>query len=296
MVEHLLDLGEDLIAEILTHLPTRSVLVARAVCNDFRRAATSAAFLPAHARRRPLEILLYDRTTASHVDDYAYLDALSVSVRHPGRPVRRPLARLPATKPQVELLGEQFCLQMTSCDGLLLLGTAVAGQYFVSNPTTRQWAELLRLRRQHIEHGGWSPDSLHTSAYQESGFYFHEPSGEYRLLCHVTIEDGLAPAYYVFSTGADEPRRLDNVKAGSIGDFFSPTGCDMITPAVLHGHLHWLRHPEAGSASEMAAFDTVDETFRRMPAPPVAIELLARLIVADGSLMASKFRKLVVDL
>ncbi|KAM3391946.1 hypothetical protein ACQJBY_013220 [Aegilops geniculata] len=299
MVEHLLDLGEDLIAEILTHLPTRSVLVARAVCIDFRRVATSAAFLAAHARRRPLaplEILLYDRTTAGRVDDYVYLDALSVSVRHPGRPARRPLARLPATKPQAELLGEQFCLPLASCDGLLLLGTAVVGQYLVSNPTTRQWAELPRLRRQHIEDGGRSLESLHTSAYQESGFYFHEPSSEYRLLCHVTFEEGLPPAYYIFSTGADEPRRLDNVKAGSMGDFFSPSGCDMITPAVLRGYLHWLRHPEAGSAGEMAAFDTADETFRRMPAPPVANELLARLLVADGSLMSSEFRKLAVDL
>uniref|UniRef100_R7WEX4 F-box domain-containing protein n=1 Tax=Aegilops tauschii TaxID=37682 RepID=R7WEX4_AEGTA len=226
MVEHLLDLGEDLIAEILTHLPTRSVLVARAVCIDFRRVATSAAFLAAHARRRPLaplEILLYDRTTAGHVNDYVYLDALSVSVRHPGRPARRPLARLPVTKPQAELLGEQLCLPLASCDGLLLLGTVVAGY-------------------------------------------------------------------------ADEPRPLDNVKAGSMGDFFSPSGCDMITPAVLRGSLHWLRHPEAGSAGEMAVFDTADETFRQMPAPPVANELLARLLVVDGSLMASEFRKLAVDL
>ncbi|OEL31072.1 hypothetical protein BAE44_0007907 [Dichanthelium oligosanthes] len=34
------------------------------------------------------------------------------------------------------------------------------------------------------------------------------------------------------------------------------------------GNLHWLRHPEVCDTDEILAFDTVVETFRRIPRPP----------------------------
>jgi hypothetical protein len=46
----------------------------------------------------------------------------------------------------------------------------------------------------------------------------------------------------------------------------------------------------------MVAFDTVAETFRRMPPPPVTCKEQANLLVADGSLMASQLGRLFVDL
>jgi hypothetical protein len=216
----ILNLDDDLIAEIFIRLPIRSVLRAGAVCKDFRRVA--------YAHRRPLEILLYSAKAPAAAkrhggQDTYYVDALSVSA---ARPARRRLADLPASIPRAERLGRVYCILLASCDGLVLLGTGAAGQYLICNPSLRQWTELPRLRRRH------DVELLPSDAFRPSGFYFHESSGEYRLLCHVTVdEDSRAACYYVLSTGADEPRRLDKVEATRVHHIaIRPSACDMMTP------------------------------------------------------------------
>ncbi|KAK1614474.1 hypothetical protein QYE76_019991 [Lolium multiflorum] len=282
----ILNLDDDLIAEIFVRLPSRSVMRASAVCKDFRRVA--------YAHRRPLELLVYSFNAAAAAERNGapdtcravgcHLEAVSVSASA-RRPARRRLAHLPVFLRRSERLGEEYCVALASCDGLLLLGTSAGGQYVICNPAMSQWAELPRLRRRCLR-------DLPCYAFREFGFYFHEPSGEYRVLCHVTVdEESRAARYYVLSTGAGKPRRLDGVEATPVHSNCVPSACDMITPAVFRGRLHWLRHPEAGSAGgEMAVFDLADETFSRMASPPTSDdEHLTNLIVADGSLMASEF-------
>lgn len=112
-----------------------------------------------------------------------------------------------------------------------------------------------------------------------TGFYLHRPSGEHRVLCtysvpmhHATpgsvisIEEAMAMAgnfHYVLSTGAGaEARQL-----GRIAHHTFTSAC-----VTLGATLYWLHHPEAGggggSSADMVAFDTVSETFRRLPRPP----------------------------
>ena len=284
-------LDEGLVAQILVHLPAKSVLRFRAVCKDWHRIAACPSFLAAHARRSPLEVLLYTtrRTTAASVD-VQEMDAVDVSADRPSP--RRHLARYPVKERHYET--RPYCSLEASCDGLLLLlngGLADGGeQYLVCNPVTRQWTDLPRLRlSRYVLAVGFQQ--------RGSGFYFHEPSGEYRLLCHLTFTVWRLATYYcIMSTGADEPRRL-SVQATPI-DNNAPDLLfnNLMTPAVLHGHLHWLKHMEGGIADEMVAFDTVAETFRRMLPPPVTCREHANLLVADGSLMASELGHLFVDL
>jgi hypothetical protein len=226
------------------------------------------------------------------------MDALDVSADSDRPARRRHLARYPAN---AELLPRhyeerQYCSLLASCDGLLLLlnggfaDRGVGEHYLLCNPVTRQWSDLPRLRlRRDVEV---------EFKQRTSGFYFHEPSGEYRLLCHITVRRHARPCYCILSTGADKPRRL-SVQATRIDKSMASSDLlfrNLMTPAVLHGHLHWLKHMEGGVADQMVAFDTVAETFRQMPPPPVTCREDSNLLVADGSLMASELGRLFVDL
>jgi hypothetical protein len=189
----------------------------------------------------------------------------------------------------------QYCPLLASCDGLLLLG--VGGiepeQYLICNPTTRQWSDLPRP-------SGYAGQEEH----RESGFYFHEPSGEHRVLYYVSERRSTTAYYCVLSAGADVPRRLGvqatpiehTVAVASHGGHEFGSLHNLMTPAVLHGHLHWLQHMEAGLSGQMVAFDTVAETFRRMPPPPVTQKKNSNLLAADGSLMACEPGHLFIDL
>uniref|UniRef100_A0ACD5YBG5 Uncharacterized protein n=1 Tax=Avena sativa TaxID=4498 RepID=A0ACD5YBG5_AVESA len=283
-------LDEGLVADILARLPAKSVLRLRAVCKDWLRITLCPLFVAAHARRSPLEIFLYTTKTTVASVDLTEIDAVDFSTDDRPAP-RRHLARYPAKAELPPRYGpRQYCSLLASCDGLLLLrnGNLADGdareQYLVCNPVTRQWTDLPRLRL-----------SRNVEVRQRgSGFYFHEPSGEYRLLCHITFTVGQrAPCYCILSTGADGPRRL-SVQATPIDNRIASNLLfgNLMSPAVLH----WLKHMEGGAADQMVAFDTVAETFWQMPPPPVTCREHSNLFVADGSLMASELGHLFVDL
>ncbi|KAL6657400.1 hypothetical protein ACP70R_005180 [Stipagrostis hirtigluma subsp. patula] len=137
-------LSDDIMAEILVHLPGSSVIRCAAVCKAWRRVTTDP-----HFRERclsPASILVYSYP----------LGALQVSsgeadLRHLIR------YRAPLTEPT-------HCRLLASCEGMLLFKKE-AGFYLLCNPVTRQWAELLRL-----------PGEYWEGRDREYAFYFHRPS------------------------------------------------------------------------------------------------------------------------
>uniref|UniRef100_A0A0E0EFV9 F-box domain-containing protein n=1 Tax=Oryza meridionalis TaxID=40149 RepID=A0A0E0EFV9_9ORYZ len=285
-----LDIDGDLTYEILLRLPAKTVLRCGAVCKAWRHITTNLTFLSDHAHHRPPEALLYNSFGKATSKINMELDALSVAAHHQAAvPERRRLACFPRYKnrgtgrlPRTGV-SEQYCPLLASCNGLLLFRKGI-DHYVIYNPVTRQWAEFPRLT------GGRNLMECH----RESGFYFHPQSGEYRLLCHCTMNR--AVYYMVLSVGGDEPRRLD-VEATEI-ELFSTTQYtrSMMTPGALHGHLHWLQHPEGRLTNHMAVFNMVDETFKQMTSPPVTSKFFADLLATDKFLMASEFTDLGVDL
>ncbi|TVU03352.1 hypothetical protein EJB05_51114, partial [Eragrostis curvula] len=278
---HVPDLPEDLVAEILTRLPSKSVLRARAVSSAWRRITTDPVFFAAHARRRPLEIVIHSTTAVTcpcdyplgyHCQDDAVLDTIPVSDLQ--QPDRRHLIRYPnwTCKPP-----HRGCLVIASCEGILLLKVFSGGNYRMCNPMTRQWCELPRL-----------PKITDPSSINEYGFYYHQASGEYRLLCRYSTQmtSTTAHTFYILSAAATEPRFLSmagvDEEVITIGDY----GC---VPVALHGRLHWLRWPmPCRPTGRMVVFDTESETFHLMMLPPTP-SMRVKIFAMDGQLVAAEF-------
>ncbi|CAL5016303.1 unnamed protein product [Urochloa decumbens] len=289
------DLHEDIHAEILARLPAKSVLRFRSVCRAWRRLTTDPYFLAAHARLRPAEVVLYryldsaqcENRPAGYAVDVA-LDALPVSVDRAGR---RRLVRYPkyyVTDPREpwRYSMPQHCLLLASCDGVLLFATKGADSYLLCNPITRHWAALPKI----TDAAAGAAGGVRVSEY---AFYFHEPSGEHRLLCgrrKPAGADHAQTSWCVLSTGAAGPRRVDAQAAAD-----DPRVPDLrhtgATPVPLHGRLHWPPRRDAlrRETLEMVAFDTAAETFHAMAGPRVAAVALMKLFAMDGMLVAANF-------
>ncbi|CAL4909609.1 unnamed protein product [Urochloa decumbens] len=236
-------INDDVATEILLRLPCAAVLRSRAVCKAWRRITTSAAFVAGHARRRPLELILHRQ-------------------RRHGLSSSSALETIPLLATLDELSGLRLrVLQHPEHATPKPATSAGAPDYSVSvcNPVTRQWAEV------HRPPGTWV---------LSCGFYAHKQSGEHRVLW--LSNDHQQVSHYVSSLeAATGARRLGPAPP------YVPLGAQ--TPphhVTLHGVLHWLCYPgvllpmddgpcpEPKERGKIVAFDTLSETFRRMPRPP----------------------------
>ncbi|CAL5068518.1 unnamed protein product [Urochloa decumbens] len=267
------DLPEDIHAEILARLPARSVLRFRSVCRAWRRITTEPRFLAAHARLRPAEVVLY-----------MCLDSAQRENRSPARLVHYPHYHVTDPPEPWRASMPQHCLLLASCDGVLLFSMD-AGSYLLCNPITRQLAAL--------------PKITGAGVISEYAFYFHEPSGEHRLLCAHRASaaggGGKTTAWCVLSTGAAGPRRVvvDTPAADGLGVLGLRDTGDQATPVPLHGRLHWPPRRDAVRREVVVvAFDAVAETFHAMAGPRVAAAaaaLIVKLFAMDGLLVAADF-------
>ncbi|CAN6331944.1 unnamed protein product [Urochloa humidicola] len=253
-------INDDVVTEILLRLPCAAVFRSRAVCKAWRHITTSAAFVADHARCRSLELILHrhrhglSTSSALETIPLATLDEASGLRLH----VQHPKHRTP--KPATS--GYDLAL-VASCDGLLLFERGPSGRpdYSVSvcNPVTRQWAEVPR------PPGTWI---------LSCGFYAHKPSGEHRVLWLTNAQQG---SHYISSLleAGGGARRL-----GPAPTYVPLCVEPPLHHVTLHGVLHWLCYPgvllpmddgpcpDPKEMGKIVAFNTLTETFRRMPRPP----------------------------
>ncbi|KAL6657401.1 hypothetical protein ACP70R_005181 [Stipagrostis hirtigluma subsp. patula] len=251
-------LPKDATTEIFLLLPTKSVIRCGAVCKAWRRITTDPHF---ERRRWPASVLVYTHLPAaqlprSDLPACSYvLDALPFSSGEAG--VRRLVRyRAPLTEPT-------HCRLLASCEGVLLFKKE-AGFYLLCDPVTRQWAELPRL-----------PDEYCKGGDGELAFYFHRPSGEFRLLCHPNY----SKIWYIVSTGATGPRHIINNS-----EIYAP---ETVTTVALHGNVHWPPQHSSIDGMRMVVFDTVLETFHLMAGPPTSTCPTMKLFKMHGRLVAA---------
>ncbi|EAY84363.1 hypothetical protein OsI_05738 [Oryza sativa Indica Group] len=245
-------MNDDVVSEILLRLPAKAVLRSRAVCRTWRRITT------AYSRRRPLQLL-------GNTDPSYYFTPFNT------------LTSLPATAvPRIDdggdiagcrrlLHRDRFCLGLeATCDGFLLFRRVQKGSMLICNPATRQLVNLPPVSPE--------PSSRpNDNELRALGFYFHRPSGEYRVLCHRPLLD--VDATYILSTGAAEPRRL-----GGGPDYHR---CTMVVGETIGDTVYWCRPRYLHNGKpQISSFDTVSEAFRLLPPPPVSLakdELVAMI-------------------
>ncbi|KAL6657399.1 hypothetical protein ACP70R_005179 [Stipagrostis hirtigluma subsp. patula] len=266
-------LPDEIIAEILVHLPDRSVIRCGAACKAWRRITTDPHFR--ERRRLPASVLLYTYLPEApmplpgtgggrYAIDVA-VDALPVSSDEAGR---RRLIRYTAPA---------HCSLLASCNGVLLFKKD--GRYLLCNPVTRQWAQLPRL-----------PDEYYKGYNREFAFYVHRPSGEFRIICCLNRS-----TWYIISTAAAAPRHIimNSEATETITRFLFDTP-ETTPPVVLHGDLYW-PPPWASHAIEtsMVMFDIVSETFHLMAGPPrrEGTWPALKLLEMDGVLVVADFGK-----
>ncbi|TVT97187.1 hypothetical protein EJB05_52587, partial [Eragrostis curvula] len=249
-------LNDDLLTEILLRLPSLSVLRFRAVCRAWRALTSTPAFVAAHARRRPLELISQHHMSAGSLLDTVPLATLDEEKRRCLDPGHPPVAA--DARDEAMGLGHRL---IACCDGLLLYEycrRVAFPHYLVCNQVTRQWTAV----------PAPSSDKLTLPC----GFYLHEPTGEHRILFLTNDEEsggmGYSASHFVRSLEAAETRRLGPAsKALHVMDpLFMAEGW------YYRRKFHWLNHPEAkkDAGNIILAFDTVSETFRRMRRPTAA--------------------------
>uniref|UniRef100_A0A0E0CEZ0 F-box domain-containing protein n=1 Tax=Oryza meridionalis TaxID=40149 RepID=A0A0E0CEZ0_9ORYZ len=139
-------MGDDVVVQILSRLPAKAVLRCRAVCRSWRRITTTAYFVAAHSRRRPLQLLGYTGLVVdSSSSPYSYVFTVTSVV--------------PAFCDGDDAAGCRILLRHNmrvslrgSCDGLLLFerktgGGAAAPTTACSSATRRRGSWSICRRR-----------------------------------------------------------------------------------------------------------------------------------------------------
>ncbi|CAL5011023.1 unnamed protein product [Urochloa decumbens] len=256
-------LNDDVVVEILLRLPPAAVLRFGAVCRAWRRITASPAFLAAHARRRPLELIIKGPGCALSTIPLATLGDDVDTMR------RRRRLRLRWCGPGG---GDYLGGLLGAYDGLLLFERHSGCDHLVCNPVTRQWALLPRTPSLWI---------------RVCGVYVHAPSGEHRLL-YLANDEGNVPGgtwtatHRVLSLGGAAVARRIGPPAAAIEIYSQMPGAYL----SHRGNLHWVRHPWVVDTDKILAFDPVAETFRLIPRPPTRDQERewVSLVKAHGSL------------
>ncbi|CAO2200970.1 unnamed protein product [Urochloa humidicola] len=276
--DHANRLNDDVVTEILLRLPPAAVLRSGAVCRAWRRITASPAFLAAHTRRQPLELIIRGPGCALSTIPLATLGDDDTMLR------RRRL-RLRWCGPN----GGGYLGRLLGAydGGLLLFERGSEDDHLVCNPVTRQWALLPRTPSLWI---------------RICGVYVHAPSGQHRLL-YLANDDGNVPGgtrtatHRVLSLGGGAAKavaRRIGPAAGAIEIYSHLPGAYL----SHRGNLHWVYHPWVIDTDKILAFDPVAETFRKIPRPPTRDQEEERvsLVKAHGSLAVTAILEGSMDL
>ncbi|XP_057772490.1 F-box/kelch-repeat protein At3g23880-like [Salvia miltiorrhiza] len=246
-------LPNDVIIEILSWLPVKSLLKFKCVCRSWRALISSRRFIKAQLESsKSAPNLARDMLAIPCEDEIRNLKVCSVS------------SMLHESVSQVYDFSYPFdsssCVVESSRDGLLLLSSS--DEMILWNPSTRTWKTLPDFDQEFV-HG-------YELCYDKS-------SDDYKV---VAFSDSSNSIVTVYSLGNDEWKRIKDISSLVMGGSLVMT-CN----AFANGKLYCLIEPDFGSYSDILSLDLEEEEFEILQMPSyVKVINGSSLAVSEGSL------------
>ncbi|KAK4595536.1 hypothetical protein RGQ29_013850 [Quercus rubra] len=263
------DIPDDIVLNILTRLPVKSVIRFRCVCKPWNSSITSSYFISTHLNNFAHA---HDTDTDNdNGDGYIIHMPLHTRVMNSSSS-NRPVCTVALDRTfdrifEIEIpfdLPSGFSKIVGSCNGLLCLATSIDVIY-LWNPSARKFKRL--------------PDScLGNLGVVTLGFAYHLENDDYKVLrisCCPWIRPNVPDDIEVYSLSSDSWRRVGmslraNVKAFD-NSFLLPT-------PLVSGALHWISRVVEGEeeckVEVIMSFDVNSEEFRMLRMPDGAMSIV----------------------
>ncbi|KAL9173338.1 hypothetical protein ABFS82_03G107000 [Erythranthe guttata] len=251
--EFLKNLPSEIVIEILSRLPLRTIGICRRVRKSWRDLLGTREFADSHLSKSVQGMVVC--TEFDNYEVFAFEDGLDLE--DPKRRYRE------FTSFDCSELGISICNIKGSVNGLLFLNplSSISDAYYICNPITREYIEFPYEQRLLDE------DFNGTVNY---GFGVSKVSGQYKVIKTVHVNKSIC---HVYTLGTGKWRRIP---AGPpLGDNKNSSG------AFLNGCLHWFVDDDEGS-DLISCFDLETETFSMFAHPPLPLSKRHQVIVALG--------------
>ncbi|KAL9173337.1 hypothetical protein ABFS82_03G106900 [Erythranthe guttata] len=253
-VELLKNLPPEIVIEILSRLPIRTIKICKRVRNSWRDLIRTREFADSHLSKSVQGMVFCSEFNNYGV--FAFEDGLDL--QDPERRYEQ------ITSFDCSYLCISICEIQGSVNGLLFLNplSSISDAYYIFNPLTREYIEFpYEQRLLDIDFNG-------TVNY---GFGVSKVSGQYKVVKTVHVKKSIC---HVYTLGTGKWRRIP---AGpKLGENTNSSG------AFLNGCLHWFVE-DSKNPNLISCFDLETETFSTFPCPP-SLSLYKRyqVVVALG--------------
>lgn len=252
-----MDLPADIVADILSRIPIKTIVLCRCVCKRWRDILSEPCFVNLHLLRSPAGLIVHEMSGTGESDILKLGELDDQSYQHHIH--HDPLMRFDLG---LGFEGDGPCLQ-GSVNGLICLWDSSGGDAtYICNPVIREY--ILLPDHKYIK------KSCFIVTY---GFGFVEASNQYKVVCFSQGNFSSAKGSYktrcgIYTLGTNRWRSLGHV-AFSL--------CCHQNGILVSGNLHWLAYDEKDDDANdfVCTFDLEQELFQLTASAPRAGGILA---------------------
>ncbi|KAL3533567.1 hypothetical protein ACH5RR_007088 [Cinchona calisaya] len=256
------NLPGDVIANILTKLPVKSLLRFKLVCKSWCEFITSSYFIKLHLSN---PITTHNLLILSHLNDYD-VSEFSILTQNDNFPDADNLfVKMP---PPFPLDPDEFLHVFDSCNGLVCLGLKIMPKLVLWNPATRKFRFVPLPERRTF---GMPLPAM--------GLGYVEDTGDYKIV-RIAQDYKLSEKMmaWVYTLSSDSWKQLDLCLVNML--------MQLRAPVSVNGFLHWLTNRFV-SGNFIVAFDVKEEVVRHIAVPDnygSSFGIFRQLVVVKGCL------------